>query len=239
LERKAPPTFQVLVELSDRNVVGIYFDIALTVDSFLHGKKPKPELRKQEIDGSVLVLQKESSELYTDLQTGDLDEDAKEKLKNDLMDKRVNIYAFGINRDRVDRAIKILSINAKVTMNIDDADIVVTTKAHNKPNSNLIRSLHGRNISINVIKSDTMSQITRFLKYVFKLYNDDEDTIKSSLKEVGEVLKYVGNNRKVAEVSPASSYIRRLQKHLCVEQGFRCESIGEEPNRRVRIFPKL
>lgn len=237
LERKAPPTFQVLVEINDRTTVGIFYDVALTVDAFLLGKKPKPEVRHQKEDGSVLVLQNEATEIYQG-QT-QLDAEAEEKLKNDTLDKRVNIYAFGINRDRVERAVKVLGINAKVTMHIDDADIIVTTKAHNKPNSNLMRTIQGRKIPINVIKSDTMSQITRFLKYVFKLYNDDEDRLQMSLKELEEVLKYVDNNKKVAEVSPANAYVRRLQKRYCQEKNYRCESIGEEPNRRVRIYPKL
>jgi predicted RNA-binding protein Jag len=60
-----------------------------------------------------------------------------------------------------------------------------------------------------------------------------------SLKELEEVLKYVDNNKKVAEVSPANAYVRRLQKQYCQEKSYRCESTGEEPNRRVRIYPKM
>jgi hypothetical protein len=223
-----------LVELHDRDTVGIYHDIAITVDSVLHGKKPQPEIRHQEKDGSLRTMQQESVEIYDFT----LDEDAKKKLKKDNLDKRVAIYAFGINRSRIDRAIKMLNINAKVTMNIDEADLVVTTKAHNRPNSNLIRSIQGKKIPMNVIKSDTMSQITRFLKYAFKMFDEDEDRIQIALREVEDVVKYVENNKKVGEVSPANPYIRRLQKQHCDEKGFRCESIGEEPHRRVRIYPK-
>ncbi len=131
-----------------------------------------------------------------------------------------------------------LGINARVTMNLEDADMVITTKNYNKPNSNFIRSIQGRKLPLHVIRSDTTPQVNRFLKYAFKLYGEDEDRINLALKEVGEVLKYVKNSGKVAELSPANSYVRRLQKRLCVEEGLRCESIGEEPHRKVRIYPK-
>jgi predicted RNA-binding protein Jag len=233
LERKAPPTFQVLIELHDRNSVGIYHDIAITVDAILKGKNPKPEIRTIEKDGSVRMVQNESVEMY-DLH---LDEEAELKLKSDKLDKRVAIYAFGVNRTRIARMLKSMSINARMTMSLDDADMVVTTKSHNKPNSNFIRSIQGKKLQLHVIRSDTTAQINRFLQYAFKLYNDDEDKINMSLKEVTEVIKYVRNNRKVAETSPANPYVRRLQKNLCEEEGLRCESIGEEPHRRVRIYP--
>ncbi|MDR2431961.1 MAG: AAA family ATPase [Candidatus Margulisbacteria bacterium] len=239
LERKAPPTFQVLVELNDRHTLGIYRDIALTVDALLAGKKPKPEIRKQELDGSVLIVQKEAVEVYNLQQNLELDEEAKQKLKNDLLvDKRVGIYAFGINRERLAKAIKMLSINARAATHIDEADIVLTTKAHNKPNSNLLRSLHDRKIPVNVIKSDTTPQITRFLKYVFKLYNDDAEKIQKAIDEIEEIIKYVDAYKSKAEATQTSAYLRRLQKQVCVERGFRCESIGDEPNRRVRVYPK-
>lgn len=234
LERKAPPTFQVLVELHDRYTSGIYHDIALTVDAILRGKKPKPEIRHIDEDGSVRMLQDESVEMYE----VPMDEEAEIKLKSDKLDKRVSIYAFGINRTRLSRVIKLMGINARVTMSLEDADMVVTTKANNRPNSNFIRSIQGRKLPLHVIRSDTTGQINRFLQYAFKIYNDGDDKINMALQEVREILKYVDNSGKVAELSPANPYIRRLQKQLCVEDGFRCESTGEEPHRRVRIYPK-
>ena len=239
LERKAPPTFQVLIELNDRHTLGIYRDIALTVDAILAGKKPKPEIRKQERDGSIMIVQKESVEMYDLQQNFELDEEAKQKLNNDLLlDKRVGIYAFGINRSRLEKAIKMLDINARVATQMDDADIILTTKAHNKPNSNLLRSLHDRKIPINIIKADTTSQVTRFLKYVFKLYNDDAEKIQDALDEIDEIIKYVDTYKTKAEATQTSAYLRRLQKQVCTERGFRSESIGDEPHRRVRVYPK-
>jgi hypothetical protein len=53
LERKAPPTFDTIIEIIDRDQVAVHSDVAATVDIVLRGAAPRPELRKREEDGSV------------------------------------------------------------------------------------------------------------------------------------------------------------------------------------------
>lgn len=53
LERKAPPTFSVMVELLDRDEVIVHFDVASTVDSLLRGAPVRSEHRKRHADGTV------------------------------------------------------------------------------------------------------------------------------------------------------------------------------------------
>src|ERR1700716_614363 len=55
LERKAPPTFQVLVEIQAYQKVAIYQDVAHTVDSILLGNPVAPELRERDGTGDVKV----------------------------------------------------------------------------------------------------------------------------------------------------------------------------------------
>ncbi len=55
LERKAPPTFDTIIEIVDRDQVAVHSDVAATVDIVLRGSAPRPELRKREEDGSVSV----------------------------------------------------------------------------------------------------------------------------------------------------------------------------------------
>jgi hypothetical protein len=53
LERKAPPTFDTIIEIVDRDQVAIHKDVASTVDVILRGAVPRPELRRRESDGTV------------------------------------------------------------------------------------------------------------------------------------------------------------------------------------------
>ncbi|HYM84488.1 MAG TPA: R3H domain-containing nucleic acid-binding protein, partial [Candidatus Dormibacteraeota bacterium] len=51
LERKAPPTFDVVVEIQDRDRVTVHSDVAETVDSMLRGDPVAPELRWRDEEG--------------------------------------------------------------------------------------------------------------------------------------------------------------------------------------------
>jgi stage III sporulation protein SpoIIIAA len=51
LERKAPPTFDVVVEIQDRDRVTVHVDVAETVDALLRGDPLAPELRWRDEGG--------------------------------------------------------------------------------------------------------------------------------------------------------------------------------------------
>src|SRR6267143_2212748 len=51
LERKAPPTFDVIVEIVDRERVAVHSDVADTIDAMLRGDQVSPELRWRDEEG--------------------------------------------------------------------------------------------------------------------------------------------------------------------------------------------
>jgi stage III sporulation protein SpoIIIAA len=53
LERKAPPTFNVMVEIVDRDEVIVHLDVAATVDAILRGAPIGSESRRRREDGAV------------------------------------------------------------------------------------------------------------------------------------------------------------------------------------------
>ncbi|HNP69857.1 MAG TPA: AAA family ATPase, partial [Kouleothrix sp.] len=55
LERKAPPTFDVLVEIQSWDRVSVYSDVSSAVDSVLRGEEPQAELRSRDADGQIHV----------------------------------------------------------------------------------------------------------------------------------------------------------------------------------------
>ncbi len=55
LERKAPPTFDVLVEINQIDDMTVYRDVAAAVDALLRGDEPQPEHRWKDADGQVHV----------------------------------------------------------------------------------------------------------------------------------------------------------------------------------------
>jgi stage III sporulation protein SpoIIIAA len=55
LERKAPPTFNVMVEIINRDEVSVHRDVAQTVDTILRGLAVRPERRKRSDSGEVEI----------------------------------------------------------------------------------------------------------------------------------------------------------------------------------------
>lgn len=55
LERRAPPTFDVLVEIQDRDNLNVHHDVAIAVDVFLRGKATPPERRYRDETGRVQI----------------------------------------------------------------------------------------------------------------------------------------------------------------------------------------
>ena len=53
LERKAPPTFAVLVEQEERHLIGIHMDVSVAVDGLLRGEAQQREMRERQPDGSI------------------------------------------------------------------------------------------------------------------------------------------------------------------------------------------
>src|SRR3712207_2308977 len=57
LERKAPPTFDVLVEINKIDDMTVYRDVAAAVDALLRGDEPQSEHRAKDLDGQVRIEQ--------------------------------------------------------------------------------------------------------------------------------------------------------------------------------------
>ncbi len=55
LERRSPPTFDVLVEIQQRDRFTVHMDIAASVDSLLRGYPLPPEIRSRDAEGKILI----------------------------------------------------------------------------------------------------------------------------------------------------------------------------------------
>jgi hypothetical protein len=55
LERRSPPTFDVLVEIQQRDRFAVHMDIAASVDSLLRGYPLPPEIRSRDSEGRIQI----------------------------------------------------------------------------------------------------------------------------------------------------------------------------------------
>jgi predicted RNA-binding protein Jag len=59
-----------------------------------------------------------------------------------------------------------------------------------------------------------------------------------ALREAEEAITQVRDTKKSVDLNPQNSYIRRLQHQTVQKVGLHSESVGDEPKRRVRIYPE-
>ncbi|NQT30665.1 MAG: single-stranded DNA-binding protein [Candidatus Saganbacteria bacterium] len=229
LERKAPPTFDIAVEIQERDKFAIYIDVAKAVDTLLRGRVPHPEIRVRTQDGKIEV--KKAPET--------MPEPTEEELKRVQREKGhgpVKIFPFGVNRGHLERAMRSMQLPAVVVLSLDDCDLVLTTKSKSRPNTKIMRAASEHHLPVHVIKKNVSSQIVRFLKYYFGS-GSKEEAEEFALREVEEAISQVINTHKSIDISAQNSYIRRLQHQKVGEAGLNSESVGEEPQRRLRIYP--
>ena len=244
LERKAPPTFAVLIEINDRNRLSIYRNVGETVDALLRGYHPQPEVR-QRFSGGVQVVQEaeplpakrpvtalvRAFEPEGMLASATLALDAEER---DERDPHVFIFPYGVSRNKIERAVSNLAVNASIARKWDDADLVLTLKSLERKESEKLKSIAAGNVPIYSIRTNTTSQIIHALKDVFNLPSIDAEEI--ALREAGEAIYQVLLENKTVELSPQTSYVRRMQHQLAEQHRVMSRSTGMEPNRRVLFF---
>jgi len=236
LERKAPPTFDVLIEIQNKDLLVIHKDVAEAVDQMLRGFIPPTELRQRGAEGRVSIVQ---SEVEAEEETArPLAEPGARREHSQLTRKKSGllIFPYAVSRERLERAIYDLGVPAHITTDLGSADVLLTLKSHAKRQSQKLREARGKNVEIQVIRSNTLKQMENFLRDMFGFtdYLGKED---EGMREVEDAVVEVTESRRPVELSPQPKQIRRIQ-HLYIERsGLHSESKGQEPGRRVIVYP--
>jgi stage III sporulation protein SpoIIIAA len=194
LERKAPPTFDVLVEIQSYDRVIVYSDVASAVDGLLRGEEPRAELRHRDADGQIVV--ETGGRSSNEQATGASDHGARRPSTNTRergssgrsRDFRTapaapavatstqpqRIYPFGIGRDRLERAITNLHVSATIVRDMNDATMVMTLKNYYRQGSHRMREAEERGVPIYVLRGNTITQMERQLADIFQIDPADE-----------------------------------------------------------------
>jgi len=335
LERKSPPTFDVIVEIMEVDKLALHQDVEQTVDRLLRGAPPRPEIRIRNAQGQIEVIQRSNvmptiRELpdrdygsdngrpgtrsdrgeRTDRNDRNVRNDRSDRIdrvdRNDRNDRNdriqridrmagpipdrespapsrptlrptgrseeqvrengpgtvpylgpaetnvpamtptkplpstVRIFPYGVSRSRLDRAIAETHVSAYIARDIGDADAVVALKATYKREPGKMREASQRRLPVYVVKSNTYAQIAGSVREIFRLApvaEEQPDDMEDALVETQDGIELVKQSNEPLELAPANSFTRRLQHQLVERYQLTSESIGVEPNRRVRILP--
>lgn len=236
LERKAPPAFDMLVEIVERDRLRVYREVAEAVDQLLRGDEPAAELRTR-AEGKV--------EITAEAGTAHA-KPAKPELSRvkERKDRRgpLKIYPYAISKEKVLRAIEETGAPAQVVDDVPGSHLILTLKSQAKGNPKKLQEANNLGIPIEVIRSNTLSQMTAFLREQFPQLAEPEpeeveDDVEEAIKETELAIVTALEKNKPIKLEPRSANIRRLQHQLVGRNGLTSESKGREPHRRVIVYP--
>lgn len=258
LERRAPPTFDVLIEIQTRNQLAVHRDVAAAIDSLLRGYPMEPEIRTRDEKGEIRVKKvPEPRKAPGSARTNGprrrdaafVDEGkvsaklspeafALPRARSGAKLETIRIFPYGVARNRLTNAAKRLGVPIVAVKDPGEADVLVTLRSYYRKRQRTIVDAEQRGMPVYVLRANTVSQMERFLSGLFDLPGQTEEptSVEEQLLSTQQAIQAVLNGERWVELQPASSYVRRLQHELVQASKLVSHSYGKEPNRRVRIF---
>jgi hypothetical protein len=102
----------------------------------------------------------------------------------------------------------------------------------------MIKDAENRRMPIYVLRSNTVNQMEGFLIDLYNLRSSsfNDPSMDEALEEANGAIQKVLDGTRSIDLSPTTSYIRRLQHQMARQANLVSHSYGKEPHRRVRIF---
>ena len=195
LERKAPPTFDVVVEIQGWAKLAVHDNVSQVVDQWLRGFPISPEVRTMGDDGEVKRSQEQVR--VSEAQPGSWQSDSRrgrggranqssqrQSPQGQMMAEsqmaalvepeavvkasEVRIFLFGVGRDKLEAAAAESGTALQIVNELRRADLVLTTKTHYRRGSQLVRIAESSGTPVCVLRKNTMPQLQEFLDTVIK-----------------------------------------------------------------------
>jgi stage III sporulation protein SpoIIIAA len=161
LERKAPPTFDVVVEIMDYYKVTVHPNIIDAIDAILHQQPIQAELRWMDEEGNVKkkrVTSPSVQENNRELALGKVRRQER---------KPPRFYIFGTSRARLQQAAKEEQRDLRIVVDLKQADLFLTTQSYYRRKPQKIRDAETLGIPIYVLKNNNAAQMRQCLDTVY------------------------------------------------------------------------
>ena len=259
LEREKQPTFDIVIEILDRNTLAVYKDTAEAVDYILRGWPIRPEIRKvdQTYDKQIekqaeevkKVQPKQEPSITEQINKLEQKIQPADSLKFNFSRQKYveevkgikKIYLYAVSRSIVEKVIERLDLKAEITRNIDDADIVIAHKNFAKGGAKILSTANDYRLQIFFIKTNSMAQIQKVLKDALQITETSEtlqgyyDDAERALDEAKAAINKILAGAEHIELQPQNQQIRKLQHELVEQHNLQSKSVGEGAQRHLRI----
>jgi stage III sporulation protein SpoIIIAA/predicted RNA-binding protein Jag len=266
-ERRAPPTFDVVVEMSTRDEVLVHRDTAQAVDRLLAGERVGGE-RRQLVEGQVRVhedaappppdappaprpreaVNPRPSRVVSGPRPGEAPaprsaepprerEEPPPRATPGLRQGTTRVYAHAVSRDLLERVLRELGVDAKVTGRLESAELVLTLRS--RANDPKLRRLADKaGVPLLAIKRNSASEMRRVLRDAFLLAEgENEGRVREAVLEAEAALQRVLAEGVEVALSPCPPRLRKLQHRLVSRYHLEAVSHGSEPRRHLVVYP--
>jgi hypothetical protein len=203
LERRSPPTFDVLIEIQERERLAIHTDVAEAVDALVRGYPIPPEIRFRDEFGVIRTEHPAPSQRFGQGAQGfrkqgfsrqgyNREPAARETYSRDESAfspeapsevrpipaprqnlQSVRVYPYGVARNRLIQASRRLGVPVMVVDDAGEADVLLTLRSYYRKRQRPIIDAENRGTSIFVLRSNTLNQMQQFLTDLFNLEEDE------------------------------------------------------------------
>ncbi|MFN8596772.1 MAG: R3H domain-containing nucleic acid-binding protein [Anaerolineae bacterium] len=264
LERRAPPTFDVLIEIQERQRLIVHHDVAISVDNLLRGRAVETELRERDEHGQIRRVMQHPPEPAARRRGGrgrelplerahEIDTNGHQPHEADEEStvselamippttprgslRPIKAFAYGLGRNKLEEAAQRLRVPLTVVADLDEAEIVVTVKNYYRKRPKMIGDAEKSGTTVHVLRASTAMQIDKFLSDLFGLTSADTDPYSLALSDVQDAIQRLNTGVRSVDLNPQPSHIRRMQHEMIREAQLISHSYGREPYRRVRIY---
>ncbi len=249
LERRSPPTFDVLIEIQQRDRFTVHLDVAAAVDSLLRGFPLPAEIRTRDAEGQIKVEKEQASPSPGAKRGGDSlgtrgtvrlstapqrsaqpRQESREKLPT------MHIYPYGVARNRLLQAVKRMRVPAIVTRSVGDADVLVTLRTYYRKRQQTVMDAERRGMPVYVLRANTTAQVEKFLGDLFSLGSAESNGMDDIRSETQAAIAAVLSGERWVDLPAGPPTVRRLQHEMARSAELVSHSYGKEPRRHVRIF---
>ncbi len=225
-ERKGPPTFDMVVEIVNRDELIVHRDTAKAVDELLRGFVPSGERRVRDGDGKILTREERPTP-----------HEAPRPFSPGRHKGPVRIYPYALNRDSLKKVIRDLGLDARAVRHPEQADMILALRSRSE-DKRLQRYLMETGAFLHLVKRNSTAQIRRLLQNVFFVVEGvDDHKVQEAVSEAEHAARRVIEEGITIELAPQPPALRKVQHRVVTQYRLASVSVGTEPTRHLVIHP--
>ena len=241
LERRAPPTFDIVVEIQGWNQVAVHSDVAEMVDRMLRGSPLTPETRAMDENGKINHVGAQPAADSSPSIGGRPQSTTVAPRKEPERETPVqvtHILPYGVNKGKLQQAVRGTNAPVELVDEIDDADLLLTTKGYYRRKTEALRMAENKGKPVYVLRRNTTPQIEQFIRAVSRRRGDgrSDEVVALAIREAEDAAARVDRGESDVELNPQGAFIRHLQHQIAENYGLASSSTGRERNRHVIFY---